>query len=410
MYFKDFCDRTIELLNQYYKYIDSQAENIEHINPDGSVLSNPKILFPNVLLFIETQEYFAFEVMGASEKLNLFVAKESNVKKIKVKNINEYYTQANIPKEKNRSLFNFLGHNQAMFNIWIIPKKIKAEEIDKRFPQLKFKEKRGKITIIQGKSNFNSAFSFSKEFKNAYFSEVHVINSLNNNFRLKYMLYHRLNICSQNIKDYACALYTELNQSVKNGLLLGIRFVDGDEKFDLASQLSSLFLTPAIKESLLDKFLNNNPNILKSFFKTTCLLSQKELEWQSWKGESKPPNIKPDLFILRNDGYYDIVDFKLPLLNSKLTIGNINRRRLSQKPYEGVSQLAHYLDYFKFPKNSAYALKKYGIKIMNPNLWLIIGNYENYNLEAVGQALRSNQPNINIVDYDNLINTFIANK
>ncbi len=119
--------------------------------------------------------------------------------------------------------------------------------------------------------------------------------------------------------------------------------------------------------------------------------------------------INPDLLIERPDGYFDIVDFKLAGIHKKkLTKASRKRRRFIDYVCEGIAQLSNYEFYFSFEGNQKHALEKFGVKVRNPNLMLVIGNDENYIKQEVEEALRVfKNSKLKIVDYDTLISKFL---
>jgi len=111
----------------------------------------------------------------------------------------------------------------------------------------------------------------------------------------------------------------------------------------------------------------------------------------------------------REDGFFDICDLKTAALTKqRITKDKHRRRRFIDYVYEGVSQLANYKDYFKFEKNKEYAESKYHVKVDQPNLYLIVGNYENAPKDEIEEASRMLPPNYLIIDYDTLNSMFLS--
>jgi hypothetical protein len=111
--------------------------------------------------------------------------------------------------------------------------------------------------------------------------------------------------------------------------------------------------------------------------------------------------------IERNDGFYDIYDLKTALLNkTSITKGERSRRRFIDYVEEGVAQLANYSEYFDYSKNCQFASEKYGIKVKNPNLVLVVGNFENANKTEIQEASRRLK-NLTIIDYDSFLQLFL---
>jgi hypothetical protein len=125
-----------------------------------------------------------------------------------------------------------------------------------------------------------------------------------------------------------------------------------------------------IGEPTITAFLANCPELLELAFGCRSIKSQALLEWQS---ASEIPNLRPDFMIERMDGYFDIVEFKLPQLKSKPTVGTLQRRRPSHEVDSAIAQLETYDDWFGERINREWLRQKYGIKALNPQRWLVMG-------------------------------------
>jgi len=169
---------------------------------------------------------------------------------------------------------------------------------------------------------------------------------------------------------------------------------------------TGVHLSNGVSETTIGFLLNSHPEIFKGAFKTEQFIYEATLDWQEHSGAICKSSIRPDFFIKRKDGYFDILDLKLAKIDRKsLTKGKDLRKKFVDYVYEGISQLVNYEAYFNFEKNAAYAWKKFGIKINNPRLILVVGNDENLPVEEAEKALKLH-PNITIVDYDTLISLF----
>jgi hypothetical protein len=134
------------------------------------------------------------------------------------------------------------------------------------------------------------------------------------------------------------------------------------------------------------------------------------LLWIEKLHQNKDEAINPDLLIEREDGYFDIYDLKTAALDkTSITKGNRARRRFIDYVNEGIAQLANYEEYFTFPKNQELAWQKYQVKVRNPQLVLVVGNFENVNKEEIEEASRAIR-NITIIDYDTLMQLFLNPK
>jgi hypothetical protein len=176
----------------------------------------------------------------------------------------------------------------------------------------------------------------------------------------------------------------------------------------LSGQFANLFLVPGLREPNMGKFLHENPNFVQHALDCVSFLYERRLEWKEGNPNSDREYIQPDLLLKSANGYWDICDLKKPLLDKTTIIkGEHSRRRFIDYVGEGIAQLANYEEYFKFKENSDYARNKYGVVIDNPQLFLIVGNYENVDADEVKEAARMLKPNYTIMDYDTLNANFL---
>ena len=90
------------------------------------------------------------------------------------------------------------------------------------------------------------------------------------------------------------------------------------------------------------------------------------------------------------------------------TKGGHSRRRFIDYVGEGIAQLANYKQYFSYPANANYAKGKYGVETNSPQLILIIGNYENVDIQEIKEASRHMRDNYTIIDWDSLNVAYLA--
>jgi len=178
----------------------------------------------------------------------------------------------------------------------------------------------------------------------------------------------------------------------------------------VTASLQNLFLSGSTKETFIDSYLQTHPQILKSVFGSDKIIYNSTLDWVVHDGTVEERSIKPDMFIQRKDGYFDIGDFKTALLTKKsLTSGKRKKRKYSDPVSSGIAQLVNYAWYFSFKKNADFAERKYGIKVSNPKFYLLIGNQENTDPEKMNQAARSALSNVTIIDYDTVARWYLKN-
>lgn len=178
-----------------------------------------------------------------------------------------------------------------------------------------------------------------------------------------------------------------------------------------AIQLQTLLFSDGIHETTIGDFLRRNPDFIHSFFSTEKFIYEPTSDWVEHGSSITDAAIRPDLLIQRTDGFFDIVDLKLAAIHrKKITKGERERRRFIDYVNEGISQLSNYELYFNFEANRNFAWRKYGIMVSSPNLYLLVGNQENFSPEEVSQALTPFRGlNLCVVDYDSVIHSLLSN-
>ena len=126
-------------------------------------------------------------------------------------------------------------------------------------------------------------------------------------------------------------------------------------------------------------------------------------EWQSEERE----NIKPDFFVLRANGYADIIEFKLPNMKSNSITGRNNREHFSSELNTYIAQTRVYATYFDDPNNRKWFEKKYGFKVYKPKRYLVIGRRNDFEMDEWIE-IRADYNNLEIITYDDLVDTVIS--
>ena len=166
----------------------------------------------------------------------------------------------------------------------------------------------------------------------------------------------------------------------------------------------------SLHETSIGSFIDQHREILLSALEAQQLVSEPYLPWLVPSPDPDEVAINPDLFIQRSDGYWDIYDLKLALLNRKsLTTGSRNRRRFVYSVEDGIAQLAHYREFLAIPTHAALAQQKYGATFSNPRYVLVVGNYENVNEVEIADA-RRRFPDLELIDYDSLLQLYLMHE
>jgi Domain of unknown function (DUF4263) len=408
MEFKDFRDISLSQLNSYFEIIqDSAARTFDK--------SKGSVLFPNLALFIETDEHFVVELFGMNDSfLGL------NEKTHKERSIVNYLAQDRLIGNGEAGRFTLEGGISGGISGIFIRREFDYEIFRQRFPFHRRLWDETAQFVLRGGDGYY--FNFKSTFKHCYMNNCTLGNRFGNIHRIKHVNF--IAIVSKTLQSYPyqvwlsellCTSLIRRSQS-----LLNVNFQDTANNFNdvfgiqvcssqrekisvLASQFANIFLIPGIAEPSIGDFLRDNPAFTKAAFSCESFICQAKLPWIEGNPDTTEQSIIPDLLLQREDGYFDICELKLPNPKQRsITKGPRRRRRFIDYVNEGISQLANYEDYFKYPKNAQLAESKFGIKISNPRLLLVVGSYENATAEEIQEASRSLQNKISIVDYDML--------
>lgn len=175
-------------------------------------------------------------------------------------------------------------------------------------------------------------------------------------------------------------------------------------KLPQINRFIEIFADSSNSETDITSFLSKDENkfILKMGFMGTNIYDQVNCKWQS---ESKD-DIKPDFFIVRANGYADIIEFKLPHLKRNSVVGRINREQFSSEINSYIAQTRVYSEYFDDPNNRRWFENKYGFKVYKPKRYLVVGRRDFDGDDWM--KIKSDFCNIEIITYDDLVDTVIA--
>lgn len=159
------------------------------------------------------------------------------------------------------------------------------------------------------------------------------------------------------------------------------------------------------KEPEITAFLARDENkfILTMGFMGISVYNEVLCEWQS----EQKDNIKPDFFILRANGYADIVEFKLPNMKSNVVVGKSNREHFNSELNTYIAQTRVYATYFDDPNNRRWFENKYGFKVYKPKRYLVIGRRNDF-VSDEWIEIKADYNNLEIVTYDDLVDTVIS--
>lgn len=177
------------------------------------------------------------------------------------------------------------------------------------------------------------------------------------------------------------------------------------KKLDQINRFIELAGSKFSSEPQITSFLSLTENnfILTMAFNGLEVHSQAFCEWQS---EEKQP-IKPDFFIVRPNGYADIVEFKLPYLKRSTVVGTTNRERFSSDIQSYIAQTRVYRNYFDDPNNRKWIQEKYGFKIYKPKRYLVVGRRWDFDYDE-WQEIKADYIDLEILTYDDLIDGVVC--
>ncbi|WP_174803501.1 Shedu anti-phage system protein SduA domain-containing protein [Martelella limonii] len=385
--------------NGYFKLLSRSGSRLQ--SPEGCVT-----LFPTHIVFMNFGDQYGMELIGASRS-----PRELQPRIAKYEEIHMYFdifkgrveggSTISIEGKDVPYLDGFVSFSNILF--------CQGKDFDSAKNRFGFISEYG--TILNRTGGEGSHFHFNSSSQNLLIENCGILNHHDGLFRGKNILLlgiHGKSINSNQLEKFFHNLLgvDERCQPVENGAksatVRGVATVKRDSVaiFE-SSMLQNVALSGGLRETTIDEYLATHPNILEGLFNSARVIHNAALEWIEHDGGIDEKSIKPDAFILRRDGYFDIADFKLAAIDKKsLTRGKRSRRRFIDYVNEGLSQLANYQSYFGFDKNKEYAWEKYNIKVDNPKKILIVGSMENSNPEEIHQALRAYDSSYSIIDYD----------
>lgn len=281
------------------------------------------------------------------------------------------------------------------------------EEIDRRFPKV-LRQYQTTLSIVGDDPGGSLTFTGQGRIT---IQNVLLANTYEGVTRLRHVQFATVIPRRSPANDYQAYLNKLLHIATGHRLVAARHLTAGKAEIIFkASQFANMYLMSGLHETSIGFFIDQHREILLSAFKASQLISEPHLPWlvpSNDPKEDKP--INPDLFVQRSDGYWDICELKLPLLDSKdVTVGQRSRRTFISPIEKGMAQLVHYRDFLSIPEHSAFASKKYGVEFNNPRLTLIFGNHENVNPDKFREA-RRRFPDIEVIDYDSVLQLYLIN-
>lgn len=181
-----------------------------------------------------------------------------------------------------------------------------------------------------------------------------------------------------------------------------------DYKYSKLPQINrfiEMFGNSQNSEPEITTFLSKPENqfILSMGFMGLHIHPQYKCEWQS---EDKKAII-PDFFVVRANGYADIVEFKLPNIRGKAVVGKDNRKQFNAQINSYIAQTRVYEQYFEDPNNRRWVERNFGFKVYKPKRYLVIGRRTDFDCDEWIE-IKSDYTNLEIVTYDDLVDTVVS--
>lgn len=174
-------------------------------------------------------------------------------------------------------------------------------------------------------------------------------------------------------------------------------------KHQLISELKSLAYHK-VDETAIDKFIQLISDQFANSLGYKSAKSNIRLEIQNTAIGTEKKYLTPDFMMERKDGYFDILDLKLGLLNSDFAFGDWTNSFFSRYGNSLIGQLNGYKRYFSNPENAQWAFKNLSIQINDPKLIGIAGNHNNFDRKIVDIALEGNIADFHLISYTELAN------
>lgn len=394
MRFHQFVQMTAAEWDAYLSRVDGSIlmDRVRHTRYGIGLGPSSRTLFPSLLICSETRSHYIAELIGAQRGFTGLSIRES-----KEDSSERYFRQFVTSSRLGGFRLNGPG---AVFSALVIGNSGNVESLRTRFP---FVDRLDSWLLF---SPEGAGFvTFGENFRDAQFHDCMFVTKHEEAFRVKHVLHATVVAKSISPSDYATIFRSMFSRREAVGVLtVG---ADRAEDLVLASQFVNTFLSPGLRETTIGEFIKRHPEVLRRALNSRRFVYEPHLRWVDGPYGGHEPAINPDLLVERKDGCYDIYDLKTAALSRKrITKGERRRRRFIDYVEEGIAQLAHYAEYFSYPGNQELALSQYGVRITNPTLVLVVGNYENADSVEVAEASRKHR-GTTIIDYDSLIQLFL---
>ncbi|MFR0674659.1 Shedu anti-phage system protein SduA domain-containing protein [Enterobacterales bacterium AW_CKDN230030176-1A_HGKHYDSX7] len=387
MLFEKFVAKTKSWWHEYFTEV-TKAQS------EGRLFTNGKLtLYPTMIIFTKFSKHYMAELVGASATYSEL--------KVKIHTEKSIYRYLNQFDEQYKNPLLQLDSGLMGFRSLTISTNHQAQLLKERFPNIDLYK-----SHMAASFDADCLFGFGENFDYTCIENSILINKRENFYRVKNILAMYI-VASRISTNQLEGLY---NWTAEEGCVKGVHTVDNSDIVKTTvAQFQNMYLQPKLRETTLGDFINSHPEIIKLAFNASRFEYEPSLKWLEHDGTCDDTYINPDLIIENNYGEWDIYDLKTALLDkTRLTKDGRKRRRFVDYVSEGIAQLANYREYFSYERNKAHALEKYGIKITDPKMVLVVGSWENFDKSEVLQASRFLDKKIEIIDYDTFAQLIIS--
>ncbi len=386
-----------DFFNEYLVKIYLKIKNKE-------ILIKGNYSFPNFIRVGESPHHFMAELLGATEiknedeiNLDLRDSREKFDNTI-------YFINPGIKiEEKKKPVFDVKKAKNFGLSTLTICTDFDEELFSKKvnFPLSR--------TILIGES-VDNIINILPDIQSAYFRKLNFIRTDLFRIYFKYIstaIIVKKSITEKNLRHWLQSV-CEKYYSPPSLDIFGLNIGHSSSVDLFAKQLLSL-TDQNVTEPLLDSFIQNHANFFSKALGYKKCLSQKNLKWIEKQYSDDPDESIPDYLMERDDGYFDILDLKRSALHyENLVIGGKKRPRFNKYVSELIGQLNTYDRYFDNRVNTQWVYEQYKVKVKNPLLIGIVGNYDNFKREDIDLTLRVYSDRIVIFSYNDLINLLRA--
>jgi hypothetical protein len=356
MLLDDFADVCLTTWDSYFRSLSQALKEGRLASVDGKIA-----LYPTMLVCTHAGDFHIAEFFGATEEyrgLQLFRRKQSSYA--------EYIGQFQ-DIDTSEPLLAYKDCIGMRVSNLTFRHALDIDEARRRFPAL------GRMGFEVVRVNSSSCLIHLESVRDISFQNTMFVHAQGPIYRGKYIL-ELVVIDKRLTKSQLQTCLTEIiGANMNDNTPAGVIGCDPNETaaYEIAGHLQSLVLTPHLHETTIGQFFNQHPDLIAKAFNASDYRYEPSFPWLIKQEGNTDTAINPDLMIKREDGCFDIVDFKTALLAKKsLTKGERRRRRFIDAVNEGIAQLAHYADFFRVPEHQVYAKDAYGIELDNPGQYL----------------------------------------